>query len=751
MALEVKRLRRWFAAAAIVLILVVAGVYVYLRRGVQDVLKQVPGKIGVDIQQTATGFKVSKSLQNRTLFTIEASRAVEFKEGGHTELHNVNIILYGRDSRRYDQIRGDEFEYDPKSGDVIAKGEVRIDLEANPEGILKPDQAAPSNLRNPIHLVTHDLVFNQKTGDAVTPARVDLDMPQARGSAVGLTYSAKDSLLRLRSQVEFMLVQAGGVTVNAARAAITKIPRQVILESPRVKRAAATMTAEQAVLDLRENNTLERITATGDVESEMAGVTGIHGRADNAEFEMSDDGSTIRSAEFTGAVHVEAAGDHPYEGSSGRVLLTFGARDLLQTVRAEQDVKLAQLPSPAGKSSADTQLVQVLAPAIDFYLANGRRLDRARTSPGSQIVFAPVQPNSARTFMTAQVFRAQFGETGRITGVHGEPDARIVSANPGHADRVSTSRSIEIAFAPQGGGVTSVTQQGDVLYRDGDLTASGQRADYTPANQILMLNGGPRVTEKGMVTTARSMRMDRATGDATAEGNVKSTYSELHEQPGGALLASSSPIHVTANKMDVRRASSVTLYSGNARLWQDANVIQAPTIQFDQAQRSIVATGDGQPVSTVLVEIANDGKVTPVTITSRRLTYADAQHIAQFTGGVTSRAADGTMTANSMDAYLVPRSQEKPSDASSGQGQLDRIVAKGDVNVSQPGRRATGQNLVYTAAEDRFVMTGGPPSIFDAEHRKITGDSLTFYKRDDRVLVEGRAASPTVTTTRVAR
>jgi lipopolysaccharide export system protein LptA len=751
MALEVKRLRRWFAAAAIVLILAVVGVYLHVRRGVQDVLKQVPGKIGVDIQQTATGFKVSKSLQNRTLFTIEASRAVEFKEGGHTELHNVNIILYGRDSSRYDQIRGDDFEYDPKSGDVTAKGEVRIDLEANPEGILKPDQAAPSNLKNPIHLVTHDLVFNQKTGDAVTPARVDLDMPQARGSAVGLTYSAKDNLLRLRSQVVFTLVQAGGVTVNAARAAITKIPRQVVLESPQVKRAAMAMTSDQAILDLRENNTLERITATGNVQTEMAGSTGIHGRADNAEFVMSDDGSTIRSADLTGAVHFEAAGDHPYEGSSGRVLLAFGAKDSLETIRAEQDVKLAQLPSPAGKGTADAQLVEVRAPAIDFYLAGGRRLDHAQTSPGSQVVFAPAQPNGTRTVLTAQTFRAQFNQAGRLNAVHGEPDARIVSTNPGHADRVSTSRAIEVAFAAQGGGVTAVTQQGDVLYHDGDLTASGQRADYTPATQILTLNGDPRVTEKGMVTTARSMRMDRATGDATAEGNVKTTYSNLREQPGGALLASSSPIHVTANKMDVRRASSVALYSGNVRLWQDSNVIQAPTIQFDQAQRSILATGDGQPVSTVLVEIASDGKVTPVTITSRRLSYADSQHVAQFTGGVTARGSDGTMTAASMDAYLVPRSQEKASDVSHGQGQLDRIVANGDVSVSQPGRRATGQNLVYTAVDDRFVMTGGPPSIFDAEHGKITGDSLTFYKRDDRVLVEGREASPTVTTTRVAR
>jgi hypothetical protein len=43
------------------------------------------------------------------------------------------------------------------------------------------------------------------------------------------------------------------------------------------------------------------------------------------------------------------------------------------------------------------------------------------------------------------------------------------------------------------------------------------------------------------------------------------------------------------------------------------------------------------------------------------------------------------------------------------------------------------------------------PSIFDAERGTVTGDSLTFYKRDDRVLVEGEAKSPAVTHTRVAR
>jgi hypothetical protein len=59
--------------------------------------------------------------------------------------------------------------------------------------------------------------------------------------------------------------------------------------------------------------------------------------------------------------------------------------------------------------------------------------------------------------------------------------------------------------------------------------------------------------------------------------------------------------------------------------------------------------------------------------------------------------------------------------------------------------------LEYLAADEKFVLTGGSPSIFDAEHGKITGDSLTFFRRDDRVLVEGRETSPTTTRTRVAR
>ncbi len=100
MHLQISHLRRWLVLAACLLSLAVAGAYVHRRRQVRDVLKQIPAKMNLDIQQTAQGFKVSKSDQGRTLFTIQASKAVQFKLGGRAELHNVTITLYGRDSSR---------------------------------------------------------------------------------------------------------------------------------------------------------------------------------------------------------------------------------------------------------------------------------------------------------------------------------------------------------------------------------------------------------------------------------------------------------------------------------------------------------------------------------------------------------------------------------------------------------------------------------------------------------------------------
>jgi len=157
-----------------------------------------------------------------------------------------------------------------------------------------------------------------------------------------------------------------------------------------------------------------------------------------------------------------------------------------------------------------------------------------------------------------------------------------------------------------------------------------------------------------------------------------------------------------------------------------------------------------QPVSTVLEQTGSDGKTIPVEITSGKLSYTDAERKAEFTEGVMATASDLSITSHQMDAFLEAHGQTD-TNSPSAVGKLDRIVANGEVVVTQPQRHANGDRLVYTAADDKFVLTGGPPSIFDAEHGKVTGVSLTLYRRDDRVLVKGDSTDPAVTQTRVAR
>ena len=70
------------------------------------------------------------------------------------------------------------------------------------------------------------------------------------------------------------------------------------------------------------------------------------------------------------------------------------------------------------------------------------------------------------------------------------------------------------------------------------------------------------------------------------------------------------------------------------------------------------------------------------------------------------------------------------------------MVAIGNVVVTEPNRRAVGDRLVYTADDARYYLTGKSPSIFDAEHGTVWGDSLTFYNHDDRVLVESKTHLP---------
>jgi lipopolysaccharide export system protein LptA len=153
-------------------------------------------------------------------------------------------------------------------------------------------------------------------------------------------------------------------------------------------------------------------------------------------------------------------------------------------------------------------------------------------------------------------------------------------------------------------------------------------------------------------------------------------------------------------------------------------------------------------VTTVLVDQDKNGQIVPVNITSEKLTYAGDSRVAHFEGNVIARRTDSTLSADRADVYFAPREQGSAASA----GKLEKIVADGKVVLVEPGRKANGAHLIYTAADAKYVLTGPQnalPSIFDAEHGNVTGDSLTFFSHDDRVLVGSNEQQRAITHTRV--
>jgi lipopolysaccharide export system protein LptA len=157
--------------------------------------------------------------------------------------------------------------------------------------------------------------------------------------------------------------------------------------------------------------------------------------------------------------------------------------------------------------------------------------------------------------------------------------------------------------------------------------------------------------------------------------------------------------------------------------------------------------------------IAEAGKADVVRVASRELVYSDEARKAEFTGGVEVESRDGSMRGLQVVVYLQPAQtgagkasslnsgkadgiKASPSSVAGGggfmAGSVERMVATGHIDMEQPGRRATGEQVVYTASDSMFVLTGTPsvlPKVTDDQRGTVTGTSLRFHSGDDNIVV----------------
>ena len=135
-----------------------------------------------------------------------------------------------------------------------------------------------------------------------------------------------------------------------------------------------------------------------------------------------------------------------------------------------------------------------------------------------------------------------------------------------------------------------------------------------------------------------------------------------------------------------------------------------------------------------------------IRVLSHDLLYSNADGKAQFNGSVQIESGGETVHARSATAFLEPAptssSAKPPPPAASASpvsldGRIDRVVATGDVVLDQPGRRATGNQLIYTAQDGSVLLTGAPaavPRVVDTDHgTTVSAYAFRFHLGDESI------------------
>jgi lipopolysaccharide export system protein LptA len=742
---QARRYARWAAFAAGLLAFFVFGIYAV--RAIRAARRHsVVASVPASVKQRMQTFSYNGMEQNRIVFTIRASRATQFKANAPALLEDVWITIYGRQGDRTDNIHTRECSYEQKTGGIQCTGEVTIDLQANPG-------SQPSSL----HITTSNLDFDDQTGLASSPAPVEFTLPQGQGGGVGVSYSTRSAIVRVEHGVHFR-VNASERTEGA--------PVYVTGASLELRRNdhAATLTGRPVEVRSGDRQlSAEKISMTLDANFHITNVVA----EGNPSIRIAHGGDTVLASATTFGASLNAAGWIEEIDADGRV--TASRRTPQATQRFSGDRaqftlepahnllrELIATGNVAAQSdqSGVSQTLETALLRVDF--GPGRQPDQRRVDSAETLSPATIDMRSAdeTTSIHAPKFTAQFNEDGHMAHLIGSTGIELKRRSGNSPAQVSTADALDASFAPDGQWST-VEEKGHVKLRQDDRRASSSYAKIDRASEDIALTGSPVVSDSMSRTSAAAVTINQKTGQIGAEGGVASTYSPA----GQSVDLGSGAAHITAEKLSGSTSSGRAVYSGHARLWQGETVLEADEIAIWREEKKMVASGHVVAVfpaqaGTTLKPATGAPKQGPDLwqVQAPKLTYWDDQAKARLEGGVQTISQQASIDSEIMDVYFATEpAKDGEASAATNSGKLSYAVAQGGVIVRQEDFHATAERAEYSAAQGKFVLSGGHPTITDSSANTTSGRSLTFFIASDTILIDSQEGSRTLTKHRVEK
>jgi len=758
---------------ALLMALGVAGVYERHAWQAKQEAQKAPPAVPATIEQRSNVFSYSKVEGQRTIYTVRASRTTEFKEGSRNLLEDVSITVFGKKGDRNDTLRTGACDFISDTGKINCAGEVQIDLQAS--------GAAPAS---GIKVVTSGVSFDQHTGEALTDKPVTFHWPAGDGSAVGAHYDSNNGTLDLKSNVEMTLL----VSSPALPAKSKTTPEEALhlsgstLEfqreshlvqvqgNVRAQQTTHELAAGHLLLELDTAFRAKHLVATGHPQFRDSDVRGpILLDANKISAGLRPDGS-VDAIVAEGSVHgtrKTPAGED--ELQAGRVQMDLVTnQNVPRLVTAGGGVTLTSRGVTAASGTR-----RVVSEALEIHFANGPEAGPARLESVNTLAPARVElentsmsggkPVKQTMRMNGKQMNLRFDGQNQLQQLVSSGGVEVTRQAGDGPEQTTASRELTAKFSGAGEWST-VDQVGDVRFREGLRGGQSDRAHLDRATNSTTLNGSVILTDADMRTTARSATFAQGSNQLSADGNVLTT--ELRPGTGTISNFAQEPAHVSADHLQADTAHGHAVYSGNGRLWQGQSVIEAETIELDNPTQMLVARGHVRGVfpqaawspapnqAALQTTSRSPNKASsqpghPQTnlghVRGGLLTYWETESRARIEQDAAADSLQGSIQGSQIDLYF------STAGAVNATKQLSRAVATGNVSVRQEDRRGTSNRAEYTAAEGKFVLSEGKPTIYDSNGDTTTGRQLTFYFADDRIVVDSEAGSRTVTLHRVEK
>ena len=770
---EAQKYARWSLAAAGLLAMIVAGVYLRNTWLARQAEKKAPPAVPPTVEQRSNEFSFSKVEGQRTIYTVRASRTTEFKEGSRNLLEDVAITVYGKKGDRNDTLRTKACDFISNTGKVSCAGEVEIILQA---------ADTPQASANAIHVDTSAVTFDRDSGEARTDKPVTFHWPAGEGRAVGVIYDSNGGTLRLQRSVELNFSPSSAALPEKLEPANEKIvhvsgnslsfqreARVVLVDGDvHAQQATIELTAEKLSMELDAEFQAKRFAASGHPQLHDLSPQGpLALSADEVVSGMRPDGS-VESIVATGNVHgtrnTPAGGDGI---EAGRIQMELTGRENVPRLLTSSNG--VTLTSTSAAFNGGTR--HIVSDALEMHFSKDSRpgltlVDSVNTlaparADWQNVALVKGKPVPQTTRMAGNRMNLKFDGQNQLQQLVSTGNVEVTRKLGDEPDETTTSRELVTKFDKAGEWAT-IDQTGDVRFRDAVHAGQGDRAHVDRASNTVTLDGSVIFSDTTTRTTAQSASFLSGANTLRADGHVLTT--DLHPSTASISNLAQEPAHISAEHLVADTARGHAIYSGKGRLWQGQSVIEGDTIELDRPAQTLVAKGQvrgvfpqaawspkpgeaqgqssGQtgkaPLNKTLGQAAHSATQLGH-VRGGLLTYWEAESRGRIEQDARVDSEQGSIQADRIDLYF------SDSGAASGTKQLTHSVANGAVTVRQEDRRGTSERAEYTASEGKFVLSEGKPTLYSSTGDTTTGRQLTFYFADDRILVDSADGLKTVT------